>query len=111
MQCCSAAAIPKSRSSRRGSRTPWRGAVGRCIAWFLHRPLFLDSSAEGDTGYWSVKPQPRAALIALVQQYSVSPVASGHLHRAHQAMHDGTLYVWAPASAFLVGPGMNVPPM
>jgi 3',5'-cyclic AMP phosphodiesterase CpdA len=87
------------------------GAAGRCIAWFLHRPLFLDSSAEGDTGYWSVKPQPRAALIALVQQYSVSPVASGHLHRAHQAMHDGTLYVWAPASAFLVGPGMNVPPM
>jgi 3',5'-cyclic AMP phosphodiesterase CpdA len=88
-----------------------RGAGGRSIAWFLHRPLFLDSPAEGDTGYWSVKPKPRAGLIELVGQYSVSLVASGHLHRAHQAVHDGTYYVWAPASAFLVGPGMNVPPM
>jgi 3',5'-cyclic AMP phosphodiesterase CpdA len=26
-------------------------ADGRRIAWFLHRPLFLDSPEEGDTGY------------------------------------------------------------
>jgi hypothetical protein len=32
----------------------------RRIAWFLHRPLFLDGPEEGDTGYWSIKPQPRA---------------------------------------------------
>jgi 3',5'-cyclic AMP phosphodiesterase CpdA len=87
------------------------GAGGRRIAWFLHRPLFLDSPSEGDTGYWSVKPQPRARLIELVQRYSVSLVASGHLHRAHQAVQDGTRYVWAPASSFLVGPGMNAPQM
>ena len=35
-------------------------AAGRRIAWFLHRPLFLESPDEGDTGYWSVKPRPRA---------------------------------------------------
>ena len=40
---------------------------GRRIAWFLHRPLFLDNPDESDTGYWSVKPQPRAALIDLVR--------------------------------------------
>jgi len=86
-------------------------AAGRRIAWFLHRPLFLDDPGEGDTGYWSVKPEPRARLIELARRYSVSLVASGHLHRAHQTAHDGTRYVWGPASAFLVGPGMNAPPM
>jgi 3',5'-cyclic AMP phosphodiesterase CpdA len=86
------------------------GAGGRQIAWFLHRPLFLDSPDEADTGYWSVKPQPRARLIELVRQYSVTLVASGHLHKAHQTVLDGTCYVWAPASSFLVGPEIQ-PPM
>jgi hypothetical protein len=31
-------------------------------------------------------------------------VASGHLHKAHDATRDGTRYLWAPASSFLVGP-------
>ena len=35
----------------------------RRIAWFLHRPLFLEDPGEGDTGYWSVKPQPRGPLL------------------------------------------------
>src|SRR6266481_1849940 len=56
------------------------GAEGRHIAWFLHRPLFLDGPDGGDTGYWSVKPRPRAELMALVRRYSVCLVASGHLH-------------------------------
>ena len=91
--------------------TAMEEARGRRIAWFLHRPLFLDSPDEGDTGYWSVKPQPRAHLLDMRQRYSVALVASGHLHKAHQFICDGTRYVWAPASAFLVGPGMRAPPM
>jgi 3',5'-cyclic AMP phosphodiesterase CpdA len=85
-------------------------AGSRQIAWFLHRPLFLDNPEEGDTGYWSVKPQPRAGLVQLLRRYSVALVGSGHLHKAHDFMHDGTRYIWAPSSAFLVGPGMQ-PPM
>lgn len=46
-----------------------------------------------------------------MRRYSVGPVASGYLHRAHDFWHDGTRYMWAPASAFLVGPGMGAPPM
>jgi len=83
----------------------------RHIAWFLHRPLFLDAPDEGDTGYWSVKPQTRAHLLDLVKRHSVALVASGHLHKAHDFCHDGTRYVWAPSSAFLVGPAMKAPPM
>jgi len=90
--------------------TVMEGADGRGIAWFLHRPLFLDSPGEGDTGYWSVKPQPRARLMELVQRYSVTLVASGHLHKSHRMTHQGTCYVWAPASSFLVGPEIQ-PPM
>jgi len=85
-------------------------AEDRRIAWFLHRPLFLDSPDEADTGYWSVKPQPRAGLVQLLRRYSVALVGSGHLHKAHDFMLDGTRYIWAPSSAFLVGPGMQ-PPM
>jgi len=86
-------------------------AEGRRIAWFLHRPLFLESPDEGDTGYWSVKPQPRSGLMELLRRHSVTLVASGHLHKAHDFRQDATRYIWAPSSAFLVGPAMNAAPM
>jgi 3',5'-cyclic AMP phosphodiesterase CpdA len=97
------------------AQSAWLDAVmesyeDRRIAWFLHRPLFLDSPGEPDTGYWSVKPGPRARLIELVRRHSVALVASGHLHKAHQTVCDGTRYIWAPASSFLVGPEIQ-PPM
>ena len=86
------------------------GAKGRQLAWFLHRPLFLEHPAEADTGYWSVKPDPRRELLALLRRYRVALVASGHLHKAHDFVRDGTRYVWAPSSAFLCGPSVQ-PPM
>ena len=92
-------------------RTLMSGAGDRHIAWFLHRPLFLDSPDEGDTGYWSVKPQPRSRLIELVRRHPVGLVASGHLHKAHDFRYHGTRYIWAPSSAFLLGPKANAPPM
>jgi 3',5'-cyclic AMP phosphodiesterase CpdA len=79
------------------------GAGGRRIAWFLHKPLFLDSPGEDDTGYWSVKPEPRSRLMALVRRHRVALVASGHLHKVRDFDLDGTRYLWAPASSFLVG--------
>jgi 3',5'-cyclic AMP phosphodiesterase CpdA len=78
-------------------------AQGRRIAWFLHRPLFVDDPQEGDTGYWSLKPQARSALMTLVRKYQVALVASGHLHQARDFACDGTRYLWSPASSFLVG--------
>jgi 3',5'-cyclic AMP phosphodiesterase CpdA len=79
-------------------------AGGRRLAWFLHRPLFIDGPDEADTGYWSVKPAPRRALFELLRRHEVALVASGHLHRGHQRLLDGTAYLWAPSSAFLCGP-------
>ena len=88
-----------------------RAAADRRIAWFLHRPLFLDSPDESDTGYWSVKPQPRSWLVERMQRHSVALVASGHLHKAHDFVRNGTRYIWGPSSAFLVGPRLKAPPM
>ncbi|HZT87822.1 MAG TPA: metallophosphoesterase [Stellaceae bacterium] len=79
-------------------------AGGRQIAWFLHKPLFLDDPDEPDTGYWSVKPEPRRRWLDRIRRKPVALVASGHLHKAHQTARDGVAYVWAPSSAFLVGP-------
>jgi alkaline phosphatase D len=87
-----------------------REAQGRRLAWFLHRPLFLSHRDEDDTGYWSVKPEPRAALFDLIDRHHVALVASGHLHRWHDARLNGTRFVWGPATGFLVGPEMH-PPM
>jgi 3',5'-cyclic AMP phosphodiesterase CpdA len=75
----------------------------RRVAWFLHKPLFLDHPDEADTGYWSVKPEPRARLMTLVRRHQVTLVASGHLHKARDFAQDGTRYIWSPASSFLVG--------
>ena len=86
-------------------------AHDRKLAWFLHRPLFLEHPEEGDTGYWSVRPEPRRELLALLRHYRVALVASGHLHKTHDFTRDGTRYIWAPSSAFLCGPSvqMNMP--
>jgi 3',5'-cyclic AMP phosphodiesterase CpdA len=81
----------------------------RRIAWFLHRPLFLESPQEGDTGYWSVKPEPRSGLMRLIRRHRVSLVASGHIHKAREFVHGGSRYVWGPSSGFLVGE--MAPPM
>jgi 3',5'-cyclic AMP phosphodiesterase CpdA len=97
-----------SEEPEEAAQTAWLDAVmteaaDRPTAWFLHKPLFLDDPQEGDTGYWSVKPAPRARLMALARRCAVRLVASGHLHKAHDVVRDGTRFVWAPASSFLVG--------
>jgi 3',5'-cyclic AMP phosphodiesterase CpdA len=85
-------------------------ARGRSFAWFLHMPLFLEDPAEGDMGYWTVKPEPRRPLLDLIARYKVALVASGHVHRSHDRHVDGTRYIWAPSSGFVCGPATQ-PPM
>jgi 3',5'-cyclic AMP phosphodiesterase CpdA len=81
-------------------------ADGRRLAWFLHRPLFIERPDEGDTGYWSIKPEPRRVLLELVRHHGVALVASGHLHKAHDFARNGTRYVWGPSAGFLGSPAI-----
>jgi 3',5'-cyclic AMP phosphodiesterase CpdA len=101
---------PEEQAQLRWLEAVMQEARDRRVAWFLHRPLFLESPEEEDTGYWSVKPEPRRDLLALVRWYGVALVASGHLHKARDFVLDGTRYVWGPSSAFLCGLGVQ-PPM
>jgi len=43
---------PEEVAQREWLEAAMANAEGRCLAWFLHKPLFLDSPDEGDTGYW-----------------------------------------------------------
>jgi 3',5'-cyclic AMP phosphodiesterase CpdA len=81
-----------------------RTAGYRKIAWFTHRPLFIENPNEPDTGYWSVKPGSRAQLFDLIDRYDVALIATGHLHKWRDDLVDRCRYVWGPSSGFLVGP-------
>jgi 3',5'-cyclic AMP phosphodiesterase CpdA len=94
---------PEEAAQRAWLEEAMRSAQGRPVAWFLHQPLFIDRPDEPDTGYWSVKPGPRADLLTLARRLNVRLVASGHLHKAHERELDGVRHVWCPASGFLVG--------
>lgn len=76
----------------------------RRIALFLHKPLFVVHAGEGPRGYWSVKPEPRARVLAALDRADLGLVASGHLHIAHHRTIDGVAHVWGPSAAFVCGP-------
>ncbi len=85
------------------------GAAGRRIAVFTHRPLWIEDAAEGDRGYWAVKPAERRELLELFARSDVALVATGHLHRRHDVTASGRRHIWGAASGFLVGPACAPP--
>lgn len=76
-------------------------AEGRPIAIFAHKPLFIDTPDEGETGLWGIPPLPRQRLAQLFAQHNVQLHASGHLHRAWTGQANGTNYIWAPSAGFV----------
>jgi 3',5'-cyclic AMP phosphodiesterase CpdA len=79
-----------------------RSSEARSLAWFLHRPLFLDLPDEGDSGYWAVRPALRAPLLARLRHHNVALVASGHLHQMHSRTYEDCRYVFCPSAGFVV---------
>lgn len=85
-------------------------ATGRPVALFCHKPLFVERPDEGDTGYWSVPPAARRALVDRLAAAPVRLVASGHIHRAHSGWFGAVRYVWAPSAGFVSdGFGSDLP--
>lgn len=81
-----------------------KGAEGNPVAVFAHKPLFVDSPDEGDSGYWGAAPADRARLLALLTAYNVHLYASGHLHRAWAGKYQNISLIWGPSCGFIVGP-------
>ncbi|UXN04196.1 metallophosphoesterase family protein [Bartonella sp. HY406] len=83
------------------------------IAIFAHKPLFMDSPTEGETGYWGIEPKKRQELLDLFAQYRVKLHASGHIHKSHKAHHNGTDFIWTAPTSYIVEcnetalPGVN----
>ncbi len=68
----------------------------------LHKPLFLQSSAETEETARTINPAPRDRLLRRLQNASVHVVLSGHLHCHRDVVREGRRHVWAPSTAFLV---------
>lgn len=79
-------------------------AAPRRVAWFTHRPVFIERPDEGDRGYWSIKNASRKPLLDLIRKHHVALVATGHLHKWRDVTIDGCRYIWGPSEGFLVGP-------
>lgn len=79
----------------------------RPVALFTHKPLCIESLAEGPRGYWTIAPEPRARLLDALAGKPVRLIASGHLHIQHEQVIDGTRHLWGPASSFIVGPAQE----
>ena len=77
--------------------------AGRRVAMFAHKPLFVDTPDEGDTGYWSIRPAQRQRLYDLIAAHDVALYASGHLHWAWKGRFNDTSLVWGPAASFIIG--------
>lgn len=78
-------------------------ATNNPIAVFLHKPLFIEHRNEGPRGYWTVTPEPRKRLLALLDQANVKLIGSGHLHIHRNVVVDGINHVWGPAASFVCG--------
>jgi alkaline phosphatase D len=74
----------------------------RRVAMFAHKPLFVDTPDEGDTGYWSVRPAQRRRIYDLIGAHDVALFASGHLHWAWKGDYENTSLVWGPSAAFIL---------
>jgi alkaline phosphatase D len=73
------------------------------IAVFMHKPLCIDDVLEGPRGYWTVAPEPRRRLLALLAAAPVRMIATGHLHIHRQTQIGGLAHVWGPAASFVCG--------
>jgi 3',5'-cyclic AMP phosphodiesterase CpdA len=78
------------------------GAAARPVLLALHKPLFLQSSAESEKTERTVNPAPRARLLRRLRTAPVQVVLSGHLHCHRDVVREDRRHVWAPSTAFLV---------
>lgn len=78
-----------------------RGARGP-VGVFLHKPLFRDNADETIVHGRYVPAAARRPLLALLRQYDLRFIASGHTHQARRHMADGVEHVWVPSAAFIL---------
>ncbi len=92
--------LPAEAAQQAFLATALAGAGSRRIAAFLHKPAFLGEPSD-PRDYWSVPPEARPALAALLHHPGLRLVASGHLHLYRQKRRGDVLFTWAPPASFV----------
>jgi 3',5'-cyclic AMP phosphodiesterase CpdA len=83
--------------------TELSGAIGKPIALFLHKPLFLQTPQDPEAPDTAIRyvPQPvRAQLVSMLGAHDVRLVASGHVHQRRDFSYGRMRHVWAPSVGF-----------
>ena len=80
-------------------------SMGRPVALFIHKPLFLNLPDDAETPETSIRyvPQPaRARLIDMFSRSDLRLIASGHVHQRRDFTFRHTRHVWAPSAGFKI---------
>lgn len=75
---------------------------GRCIALFVHKPLFDASPEETAVTRRFVNPQARRRLLGALGGANPGLVASGHVHQYRSTVIGGVRHLWAPSTGFII---------
>ena len=78
------------------------GLGPRCLALFLHKPMFDRDLGETEITGRFVNPAPRQRLVALLGGAVPALVACGHVHQYRSTEAAGTRHVWGTSTAFVL---------
>jgi 3',5'-cyclic AMP phosphodiesterase CpdA len=80
-------------------------AVGKPVALFLHKPLYLNAPDDPELEATSIRyvPQPaRRRLIEMLRGSDLRLVASGHVHQRRDFTFARIRQIWAPSAGFII---------
>jgi 3',5'-cyclic AMP phosphodiesterase CpdA len=80
-------------------------SLGKPVALFLHKPLFLDlpSDPEREATSFRYVPQPaRQRLIEMFDNIDLRLVGSGHVHQRRDYTFGKIRQIWAPSAGFII---------
>lgn len=81
------------------------GAVGKPVALFLHKPLYLNAPDDPELPATSIRyvPMPaRSRLVEMLGTVDLRLVASGHVHQRRDFTFGHIRQVWAPSAGFIM---------
>ena len=79
--------------------------LGKPVALFLHKPLFLNSPDDPELPATSIRyvPMPaRRRLIEMFRAVDLRLVAAGHVHQRRDFTFGHVRHVWAPSAGFII---------
>ena len=80
-------------------------AVGKPVALFVHKPLYLDVPDDPELEATSFRyvPQPaRRRLIEMFGKVDWRLVGSGHVHQRRDYTFEHVRHIWAPSAGFII---------